>query len=201
MRAPSPVTRTGACVHYVCFIGQHKVASSDSRGQWSVAVLITSFAILVCVGVNQGHYSLMGAQWLGCLYRPSTMQKVRDTHQVISSILSYHSCWCSYWVRVSWSYLSFDTKHMYWLTLVYTQALNMYVRHIIVCSMYTCSVRSCCLCIIYDMSYVCTYFICHMSSIICKACCTNGVLLVIYSPVNLQVNQSKFGPLQGWETR
>ena len=79
VRAPSPVTRAAACVHYACFTGQHsKVASSGSRGQRSAAVLLTSFAVLVCVGVNQGHSSLMGAQWLGCIYRPSTMQKVSD---------------------------------------------------------------------------------------------------------------------------
>jgi len=80
VRASSPVTRAAACVHYACFTGQHsKVAGSGSRGRRSVAVLLTSFAVLVCVGVNQGHSSLlMGAKWLGCLYRPSTMEKVSD---------------------------------------------------------------------------------------------------------------------------
>jgi len=63
-------------VHYACFTGQNKVASSGSRGRHSVAVLLTSFAVLVCFGVNQGHSSLMGAQWLGCLYRSSTMGKM-----------------------------------------------------------------------------------------------------------------------------
>jgi len=41
-------------------------------------LLLTSFAVLVCVGVNQGHSSLlMGAQWLGCLYRP-TLRRPRE---------------------------------------------------------------------------------------------------------------------------
>jgi len=78
VRAPSPVTRAAACVHYACFTGQDEVTSSASRGRCSVVVLLISFAVLVCVGVNQGHSSLMGVQWLGCLYRPSTMEKVSD---------------------------------------------------------------------------------------------------------------------------
>ena len=78
VRAPSPVTLAAVCVHYACFTGQHKVASSGSRGRRSVAVLLTSFAVLVCVGVNQGHLSVMGAHWLGCLHRPSTMERVTE---------------------------------------------------------------------------------------------------------------------------
>jgi len=64
------------------------VASSGSRGQRSAAVLLTSFAVLVCVGVNQGHLSLlMGAQWLGCLYRPSTMENVSDGQETGEMVL------------------------------------------------------------------------------------------------------------------
>jgi len=77
VRAPSPVTRAAACVHYACFTGQHKVASSGLRGRRSVAVLSTSFAVLVCVGVNQGQQRAV----VGCLYRLSTMEKMSDGHR------------------------------------------------------------------------------------------------------------------------
>ena len=64
------------------------MASSGSRGRRSVAVLLTSFAVLVCVGVNQGHSSLMGAQWLGCLHKPSTMEKVIEGQGTGEQVLS-----------------------------------------------------------------------------------------------------------------
>jgi len=64
-------------VRCTCFTGhQHEVASSGSRGRRSVAVLLTSFAVLVYVGVNQGHSSLMGAVAVLSHYKPFTMEKV-----------------------------------------------------------------------------------------------------------------------------
>ena len=77
VRAPRPVTCAAVCVHCACFTGQqHEGASSGSRGRRSVAVLLTSFAVLVYVGVNQGHSSLMGAVAVLSHYKPFTMEKV-----------------------------------------------------------------------------------------------------------------------------
>jgi len=81
--------------------------------------------------------------------RPQTLSspltRVRSRRLILNT-LSYHPRWCSYGVRVTWSYLSCDTHHMYWLTLVYTYSFSMYVLR--VC---TYSVYSCCMCIMLYM--------------------------------------------------
>ena len=52
-------------------------------------LLLTSFAVVVCVGVNQGQSCLlMSAQWLGCLHKPSTMEKVIEGQGTGEQVLS-----------------------------------------------------------------------------------------------------------------
>jgi len=41
----------------------------------------------------------------------SPLTRVRSRRLILST-LSYNPRWCSHWVRISWSYLSFDTQHM-----------------------------------------------------------------------------------------
>jgi len=79
--------------------------------------------------------------------RLSPLTRLRSRRLTLST-LSYHPRWCSYGVMVSWFYLSCDTQHMFWLTLIYTHALYMYwvcvtsCVYIAVCRIIMCSVRT-----------------------------------------------------------
>jgi len=61
----------------------------------------------------------------------------------------------------------------------------MYVRRIIVCSVCTCSVYSCRMCIVHNVYYVCTYFICHMPSVIYDSYLYKCVRVYIYIYIHI----------------
>jgi len=100
--------------------------------QWSTApCLMPTFSVLVFI--HRTRFSLQFESFLsrvtGIKSRPQTrsslLTRVRSRRLILCT-LYYHPRWCSYRVRVSWFYLSFDSHLMYGLTLIYTHALDMY---------------------------------------------------------------------------